>query len=226
LPFGERRARLEPTLHNVRPPLFVTPATTDRDVAQDWFSRFEGAGFDGVVAKPLADTYHPGQRAMVKVKHERTCDCVVAGFRVHKDGNGVGSLLAGLYDDEGTLHHVGVVSGMNAKLRAELLADVEPLRKNALVNHPWRDWAEAMTEAAATNQRMPGGPSRWNATKDLSWEPLRLERVVEAEFEGLMNGRFRHNARFRRWRDDKDIADCTYAQLDAVPPAELREMFS
>jgi ATP-dependent DNA ligase len=224
-PFSARRKQLEKLLGKAKPPLFLTPATADRDVAADWFKRFEGAGFDGVVAKPITSTYQPGKRAMLKVKHERTVDCVVAGFRVHKDGNGVGSLLAGLYDDDGELHHVGVVSGMAAKLRTELAADVEPLRANALDGHPWRDWAEAMTAAATSGARMPGGPSRWNATKDLSWEPLRIERVVEVEFEGMMNGRFRHNGRFRRWRTDKDPADCTFAQLEVIPPAELRDMF-
>jgi ATP-dependent DNA ligase len=163
---------------------------------------------------------------MAKIKHERTCDCVVAGYRMHKDGKGVGSLLLGLYDDEGNLHHVGVASAMAAKLRTELQADVEPLRKNALDGHPWREWSDLMTEAAAAGQRMPGGMNRWNANKDMSWEPLRLERVAEVEYEGLLNGRFRHNARFRRWRDDKDLDDCTYAQLETVPPAELREMFT
>ena len=225
VPFSKRRAALEKMLGNARQPLFVTPATMSRDVAADWFKRFEGAGFDGVVAKPLTDTYHPGQRAMVKVKHERTCDCVVAGYRVHKDGNGVGSLLVGLYDDDGSLHHVGVASGMAAKLRTELQEDVEPLRAHALDDHPWKDWAVAVHDAATQGQRMPGGPSRWNANKDLSWEPLRIERVAEVEFEGLLNGRFRHNARFRRWRPDKDPDDCTYSQLETVPPAELREMF-
>ncbi len=225
-PFRERRRILEEVLSGARAPLYLTPGTTERTVAADWFSRFEGAGFDGVVAKPLDDTYHPGQRAMLKVKHERTCDCVVAGFRVHKDGNGVGSLLLGLYDDDGVLHHVGVASGMAAKLREQLAHEIEPLRKNALDDHPWRGWAEAVHEAAASGQRMPGGPSRWNADKDLSWEPLRIERVCEAEYEGLLNGRFRHNARFRRWRDDKDPDDCTYSQLETVAPAELREMFA
>jgi ATP-dependent DNA ligase len=225
VPFGERRQTLEQVLANAGPPIYLTPTTLDRDTATDWFSRFEGAGFDGVVAKPLADGYHPGKRTMLKVKHERTCDCVVAGFRVHKDGNGVGSFLLGLYDDDGVLHHVGVASAMSAKLRSELAGEVEDLRAGALVDHPWKDWAESMSEAAAQGQRMPGGPSRWNATKDLSWEPLRIERVAEVEFEGMMSGRFRHNARFRRWRPDKDPADCTYAQLETVPPAELREMF-
>ena len=202
----------------------MTPATLDRDTAADWFSRFEGAGFDGVVAKPLDGTYRPGERTMLKVKHERTADCVVAGFRIHKDGKGVGSLLCGLYDDDGVLHHVGVASGMAAPLRAELLADVEPLRKNALADHPWKEWAEAMAHEGG--QRMPGGPSRWNATKDLSWEPVRIERVIEVAYEGLMSGRFRHNARYRRWRTDKDPAQCTYGQLETVAPAELREMFA
>jgi ATP-dependent DNA ligase len=226
VPFVDRRAALERVFADARPPLYLTPATRAREVAADWFSRFEGAGFDGVVAKPLADGYHPGKRTMLKVKHERTCDCVVAGFRVHKDGNGVGSFLLGLYDGEGTLHHVGVASAMAAKLRTELAGEVEDLRSGALVDHPWKDWAQSVSDAAASGQRMPGGPSRWNATKDLSWEPLRIERVCEVEFEGMMKGRFRHNARFHRWRPDKDPGDCTYAQLETVPPAELREMFA
>lgn len=226
VPFGERRARLEAILAAARPPVYVTPGTTDRATAADWFARFEGAGFDGVVAKPLADVYHPGQRTMLKVKHERTADCVVAGFRVHKDGNGVGSLLCGLYDGAGVLHHVGVASGMSASVRAELREEIEPLRAGALAGHPWEEWATVVAEAAANHQRMPGGPSRWNADKDLSWEPLRIERVAEVAYEGLLNGRFRHNARFRRWRPDKDPAECTYDQLESVPPAELREMFA
>jgi ATP-dependent DNA ligase len=225
-PFAERRAALEDLLRGARPPMYLTPATRDRDTAVDWFSRFEGAGLDGVVAKPVTDGYQPGKRTMLKVKHDRTCDCVVAGFRVHKDGNGIGSFLLGLYDDEGVLHHVGVASGINAKLRTELAAEVEDLRARALDDHPWKDWAQAVSEASAQGQRMPGGPSRWNATKDLSWEPLRIERVCEVAFEGMMSGRFRHNAHFRRWRPDKDPADCTYAQLETVAPAELRDMFA
>jgi len=206
--------------------VYLTPATTDRDTAAQWFEHFEGAGLDGVIAKPLDGEYAEGKRTMLKVKHLRTADCVVGGFRFHKDGDGVGSLLLGLYDDDGVLHHVGVASAMSAALRSELARDVEDLRAGALVDHPWKDWAESVSEAAAQGQRMPGGPSRWNATKDLSWEPLRIERVCEVEFEGMMSGRFRHNARFRRWRPDKDQGDCTYAQLEVVPPAELREMFA
>ncbi|MCU1427332.1 MAG: ligase [Actinomycetia bacterium] len=225
-PFSERRTQLEHVLRDATPPLYVTPTTRDRDTAADWFSRFEGAGFDGVVAKPLTGTYRPGERTMLKVKHERTADCVVAGFRVHKDGNGVGSLLLGLYDDEHVLHHVGVASSIAGPMRKQLMEEIEPLRDRALENHPWRDWAEMVQDAAASGQRMPGGPSRWNATKDLSWEPLRIERAVEVLYEGLMNGRFRHNARFKRWRDDKTPDECTYAQLETVAPAELRDMFS
>ncbi|MGH8979099.1 MAG: ATP-dependent DNA ligase [Acidimicrobiia bacterium] len=222
--FRERRAQLETELAGVEAPIHVTPATLDRDTAEDWFHRFEGAGFDGVVAKPLDGTYRPGERTMLKVKHERTADCVVAGYRVHKDGKGVGSLLCGLYDEAGDLHHVGVASGMAAPLRGELLADVQPLREHALDDHPWREWAEAM--AHETGTRMPGGMNRWNANKDMSWEAVRIERVIEVAYEGLMAGRFRHNARFRRWRPDKDPDDCTYAQLETVAPAELREMFA
>ena len=225
-PFRDRRAGLERLLRDATPPLFVTPATTSRDQALQWFDAFEGAGFDGVVAKPFADPYQPGVRTMLKVKHERTCDCVVAGYRMHKDGNGVGSLLLGLYDDEQVLHHVGVASGMAAPLRKQLLEDVQPLRKNALEGHPWRDWADAMNEAAASGQRMPGGS-----------EPLERDQRTCRGSRCASSGCARRNTRdcsaaasattraFTPWRDDKDPDDCTYAQLDAVAPAELLEMF-
>jgi ATP-dependent DNA ligase len=224
-PFRDRRAGLERLLQDADPPIYVTPATTSTDEALRWFDAFEGAGFDGVVAKPRSSTYQPGARAMLKLKHERTCDCVVAGYRLHKDGEGLGSLLLGLYDDDGVLHHVGVASSMAAPLRKQLLEDVQPLRTNALEGHPWRDWADFMSDAAVSGRRMPGGQSRWNATKDLSWEPLRIERVAEVAYEGLLSGRFRHNARFRHWREDRDPDSCTYGQLEAVAPAELLEMF-
>jgi ATP-dependent DNA ligase len=225
-PFEQRRARLVALLVDATGPIVLTPATRDPATARDWFGRFEGAGFDGVMAKPLADPYAPGQRTLIKVKHERTCDCAIAGFRIHKDGNGVGSLLLGLYDESGDLHHVGVAAAIDATRRAELLVYLEPYRDNALDDHPWREWADFMSAAREANPtRMPGGPSRWNAQKDLSWEPLRVELVAEVAYEGMMSGRFRHNARYRRMRDDRDPASCTYAQLEQVPAAELRDLF-
>lgn len=216
-PMGERRAILTRVLADAKPPIIITPATTDHRVAQDWFHRFEGLGFDGLIAKPLADPYAPGLRTLLKVKHERTCDCVVAGFRIHKDGNGVGSLVLGLYDGDGQLQHVGVAAGINAALRRELLEQFAPYRDGALEGHPWRDWATA--------EIGPGGGSRWNASKDLSWEPLRLELVAEVAYEGLLNGRFRHNARFRHLRTDRDVASCRFDQLEAVASSDLGDLF-
>ncbi|HEY5676067.1 MAG TPA: ATP-dependent DNA ligase, partial [Myxococcales bacterium] len=181
-PQAERRSRLEAALARATPPLYLTPATRDRAVAQDWFSRFEGAGLDGVVAKRQEQTYQPDKRVMLKVKHQRTADCVVAGFRWHKNGPGtmVGSLLLGLYDDEGTLHHVGVTSSFTAARRKELVQELAPLREKAEEAHPWREWAQWTGE-----QRMPGAGSRWNRGKDLSWEPLRIERVCEVAYDHL-----------------------------------------
>ena len=220
LPFRERRAALEKALAKVQPPIHLTPATTSVDEARDWFHRFEGAGLDGVVAKPADLAYLPDKRVMFKAKHHRTADCAVAGFRMHKDGKGVGSMLLGLYDDEDVLHHVGVCASFNAKFRVELLHELEPLRKHALESHPWRGWAEAQGEG-----RMPGGISRWNAQKDLSWEPVRVERVIEVEFDQLQSQRFRRVARFIRWRPDKSPDQCRYDQLDVAIPIELREVF-
>ncbi len=225
-PFRQRRQRLEAILAVSEPSIVLTPATLSAELARDWFARFEGAGFDGVVAKPLDDVYTPGQRTLLKVKHERTCDCAIGGFRVHKDGNGVGSLLVGLHDNDGRLHHVGVAAGINAATRSELLLILEPYRANALDGHPWSEWAQAVAHARADGTRLPGGPSRWNATKDLSWEPVRVELVVEVAYEELLNGRFRHNARFRRVRTDRDPVTCRFDQLEAVAPAELRHLFS
>jgi ATP-dependent DNA ligase len=225
-PFQTRRRELERILSSVAPPLHLTPATCDRAVAADWFRRFEGAGLDGVIAKPLSGPYEPDKRVMFKVKHERECDCVVAGFRWYKKGerDAIGSLLLGLYDDSGAFHHVGVCASFSNETRRELVEFLAPYRKDALVNHPWRDWAEAGA-AAEAGQRMPGGQSRWSQGKDLSWEPLRPELVVEVAYEHMQSGRFRHMSRFRRWRFDKKPTDCTYAQLEVVPPQELAEIF-
>ena len=223
-PFTERRRVLEGILGAAaRSRVYVTPITDDPDVAEDWFRRFEGAGFDGVMAKPADGPYLEDQRVMWKIKHQRTADCVVAGFRWHKSGEGIGSMLLGLYDDKGALNHVGVASSFTVARRKELVAELEPLRANALDDHPWREWAIA--EAHDGTQLMPGTPSRWNNKKDLAWEPLRPERVVEVRYENLQAGRFRHGGRMLRWRDDKLPADCTYEQLESVPPAELAQIF-
>jgi ATP-dependent DNA ligase len=222
-PLSERRALLEAALAGARPPVHLTPSTTDRAVAEDWFRRFEGAGLDGVVAKQLDLPYRPGQRAMVKVKHARTADCAVGGFRWHKDGHGtmVGSLLLGLYDEAGKLHHVGVCSSFSAARRKELAGALAPLREGALDGHPWRDWAAA----AELAQRMPGASSRWNRGKDLSWEPLRVERVCEVAYDHLQGDRFRHATQFLRWRPDKPPRACRYDQLEVTPAYELSRIF-
>ncbi|MFI5007665.1 MAG: ATP-dependent DNA ligase [Solirubrobacterales bacterium] len=223
LPQAERRRRLERALQGAAGGVHLTPCRRERSIAEEWFHRFEGAGLDGVIAKHESTTYQPGKRAMVKVKHARTADCVVAGFRWHKQGPGtlVGSLLLGLYDDAGTLHHVGVTSSFTMDARRRLALELEPLRRDALVSHPWRHWAE-MGEGA---QRVPGAQSRWSAGKDLSWEPLRVERVSEVKYDHLQGDRFRHAAVFLRWRADKQPADCRYDQLEVTPPAEIAEVF-
>jgi ATP-dependent DNA ligase len=224
----DRRKRLEEALAGATAPIHLTPMTRDRALALEWFQRFEGAGLDGVIAKPETLTYQPGKRAMVKIKHVRTADCVVAGFRWHKTGPGtlIGSLLLGLYDDGGKLHHVGVTSSFTMAVRKKLAAELEPLRAGALEAHPWREWADAMSgEAGAAGQRMPGGQSRWSAGKDLSWEPVRLERVCEVKYDHLQRDRFRHAATFVRWRADKRPDDCRYDQLEVTPPYELAAIF-
>jgi len=225
-PFRERRRALEGLLARARPPLHLTPATEDRRVAADWFRRFEGAGLDGVVAKPAAGPYQSNKRVMLKVKHERECDCVVAGFRWHKGGEGraVGSLLLGLYDDAGVLHHVGVAASFSDAKRRELVGFLAPYRKDALAGHPWKGWAEGEDEPSG--QRMPGAKSRWSRGKDLSWEPLRPELVVEVAYDHMQGTRFRHIAHFRRWRTDKRPRDCTYEQLEVVAPHELSAIFA
>jgi ATP-dependent DNA ligase len=248
-PLAERRANLERLLAGVKPPIYLTPMTRDRKIAADWLQRFEGAGLDGVIAKPEGGIYEPGKRAMIKVKHARTADCVVAGFRWHKNGTGtrVGSLLLGLYDDRGALQHVGVTSSFTMAMREQLARELEPLRKGALDDHPWREWANAglgtpkqaangaakaepaapkqATNRAAKAGRMPGGQSRWSAGKDLSWEPLRVERVCEVKYDHMQGDRFRHAAVFQRWRPDKPPADCTYDQLEVTTPYELAKVF-
>jgi ATP-dependent DNA ligase len=223
-PQRERRSALERLLSGVAPPVHLTPLTLDRDTAVRWLDQFEGAGLDGVVAKPAGSPYQPGKRTMIKVKHVRTADCAVAGFRWHKSGkDAVGSLLLGLYDDRGVLQHVGVTSSFTMVKRRELARELAPLRERALEGHPWRGWAEADANAM---DRKPGAQSRWSAGKDLSWEPLRVERVCEVKYDHLQGDRFRHAAVFLRWRLDKRPEDCRYDQLEVTAPYELARVFS
>ena len=218
----DRRALLARALDGVTPPVHLAPATTDIEVAQSWFEQYEGAGLDGVIAKPLTLRYRQDERAMFKIKHERTADVVVAGYRWHKSGPVVGSLLLGLYDDEGRLQHVGVSAAFPMRQRAELVGELEPLRMDDAVGHPWAAWSE---EAAHETARLPGAPSRWSGKKDLSWVPLRPEGVVEVAYDHMENGaRFRHTARFRRWRPDRSPESCTYAQLEEPVRYDLDEI--
>jgi ATP-dependent DNA ligase len=223
LPQAERRARLESALAGATPPLHLTPLTRDHAIAVEWLKRFEGAGLDGVIAKRAEQTYQPGKRAMLKIKHQRTADCVVAGFRFHKEGKGtlLGSLLLGLYDDQGDLHHVGVTSSFTMARRKELVAELAPLREGALDSHPWRSWASHSEDGT----RMPGGHSRWSQGKDLSWEPLRIELVCEVKYDHLQGDRFRHAATFLRFRPDKPPKDCRYDQLEVTTPYEIAKVF-
>ena len=221
-PFRERRALLEQALADSQPPVHLTPATTDRAVAEEWFDKFEGAGLDGVVAKPFDLPYREDQRVMLKVKHQRTADCVVAGFRWHKSGGVVGSLLLGLYDDEGNLRHVGVAAAFSMARRKALVDELAPYREKALEDHPWGEWAEFMT---ASGGRAPGTGNRWNAGKDMSWEPLRAELVAEVAFDHLQGDRFRHATNFVRWRPDREPRSCTYGQLEVPVPEELATVF-
>ncbi|MGK5691764.1 ATP-dependent DNA ligase [Streptomyces sp. URMC 128] len=221
-PLTERRELLDRELSGVTAPVHLAPATTDIEVARSWFEQYEGAGLDGVIAKPLTVRYRPDERAMFKVKHERTADVVVAGYRLHKSGPVVGSLLLGLYDDRGTLQHVGVSAAFPMKRRAELVEELEPLRMDDVQGHPWAAWSD---EAAHEKARLPGAPSRWSGRKDLSWVPLRPERVAEVAYDHMENGqRFRHTARFRRWRPDRTPASCTYAQLQEPVRYDLAEI--
>jgi ATP-dependent DNA ligase len=221
-PQSVRRSLLEELFTGLKPPLYITPMTRDSALATRWLDEFEGAGLDGVIAKPEDAQYQPGKRAMLKIKHVRTADCVVAGFRWHKSGrDAVGSLLLGLYDERGVLQHAGVTSSFTMKRRRELVEELEELRENAMAGHPWAAWASAEGETS----RMPGGQSRWSAGKDLSWEPLRIERVCEVKYDHLQGNRFRHATTFLRWRPDKQPHDCTYEQLDVTVPYQLENVF-
>jgi ATP-dependent DNA ligase len=224
---GERRALLARLLQDAPPPVHLTPSTSDPSVARDWFNRFEGAGLDGVVAKRTSDPYMPAKRGWAKIKHARTADCVVAGFRWHKNGPGtlVGSLLLGLFDASGRLNNVGITASFTTERRRELVEELAPLRENALDGHPWAEWSEWEAAARASGQRMPGATSRWNRDKDPTWEPLRAERVCEVAYDHLQGDRFRHATTFRRWRPDKRPSDCRYDQLETTAPFELMEIF-
>lgn len=223
-PMSQRRTLLEDALAGAAPPVHVTPVTSSRAVAKDWFARFEGAGLDGVIAKPAGDPYVEDRRVQFKLKHKRTADAVVAGFRWHKDGAGVGSLLLGLYDDAGVLHHVGVAASFTAKARAELVAALAPYQERALDGHPWARWAEAGAHEAGG--RMPGGLSRWSSGKDLSWQPLRPELVAEVAYSSMLSGRFRATTKLQRWRPDRDPASCTYDQLEEAAPLALEDVLA
>jgi ATP-dependent DNA ligase len=224
----ERRRRL---IDVVRPgPIVrITPASTDRADAEDWFGRFEGAGLDGIVAKPVDGLYQPGKRSLVKVKHERTADCAVPGYRIHKDGNGVGSLLLGLYDAGGEMHSVGVAAAFSVARRADLLAELEPMTENALDGHPWAAWAEWQEEQRANEAAgapvAPSAGSRWNAGKDLSFVPIRMGLVAEVTFGQLEGGRFRHGVKFVRWRPDRTPESCRFDQLDVADPVDFSTLF-
>ncbi|MDX2092603.1 MAG: ATP-dependent DNA ligase [Kofleriaceae bacterium] len=222
-PQAERRARLEEALKDCKPPVHITPATRDAAVARDWFDRFEGAGLDGVMAKPDSIGYQPGKRAMLKIKHQRTADCVVAGFRWYKGGKGtlVGSLLLGLYDAQGTLHHVGIASSFKQTERAKLAEMLAPMRDRE--NHPWKDWADWQEQES--EQRLPGATSRWNRGKDLSWEPLAIGLVAEVAYDHMQGTRFRHATHFKRWRPDKPAAECRYDQLEESAPYLIKQIF-
>jgi ATP-dependent DNA ligase len=216
LTFAERRRALEAALSGVGPPVHLTPATRDRSVALEWFDRFEGAGLDGLVAKQESLPYREGERVMVKVKHERTADCVVGGFRWHKTGGVVGSLLLGLYDRAGALHHVGVAAAFTMERRRRLVDELAPYRQGAEHDHPWHGLEEG---------RKPGTASRWNAGRDLSFEPLRPELVCEVSYDHLQGDRFRHATTFKRWRLDREPRSCTYDQLEVTVPEELAAVF-
>jgi len=221
-PQRTRRSQLEGALASVTAPIHLTPVTEDRSTALDWFDRFEGAGLDGVIAKPADGAYRPGVRSMLKIKHERTADCVVAGFRWHKSGGIIGSLLLGLYDTEGNLNHVGVTASFTMARRKELVEELAPLRMEDASGHPWAAWGSA---GEGEGSRMPGAPSRWSGSRTMEWQALRPERVVEVAYDHMEGNRFRHATTFRRWRPDREPESCTYGQLDEPVPSVLRDIF-
>jgi ATP-dependent DNA ligase len=222
-PQAARREALEAVMIGAGPPVYLAPATTDIEVAREWFEQYEGAGLDGIVAKPLDLPYRSDARLMFKIKHERTADVVVAGYRPHKSGPVVGSLLLGLHDAHGALQHVGVCAAFPMKRRAELAEELAPLRMDSAEGHPWAAWAE---EAAHEGARLPGAPSRWSGKKDLSWVALRPERVCEVAYDHMEGDRFRHTAQFRRWRPDRRPASCTYEQLEEPVRYDLRQVLA
>jgi ATP-dependent DNA ligase len=222
-PFSRRRERLEAALADARPPVHIAAGTTDVEVARSWFRQFEGAGLDGIVAKPFDVPYKPDQRAMFKIKHERTADCVVAGYRWHKSGPVVGSLLLGIYNSAGALQHVGVAASFPMKRRQELVEELKPYEMADFSGHPWAEWAQA---EAHMGGRMPGALSRWNAKKDLAWVPIRPELVCEVTYEHMEGTRFRHTAHFQRWRPDRDPRSCTYEQLEEPVRYDLAQVLS
>ncbi len=222
-PLSARREALVSALAAARPPVHTAPATADRELARSWFTRFEGAGLDGIVAKPLDQPYRPGVRSMFKIKHSRTADCVLAGYRDHKDGGGVGSLLLGLHDAAGVLQHVGVCASFTAARRRELAEELAPLRMADPSEHPWAAWSN---DAAHESARLPGAPSRWSGGKDAAWVPLRPERVCEVGYDHMEGTRFRHTTRFKRWRPDRAPESCDYHQLEEPVGYDLADLLA
>lgn len=228
VPFAERRSLLEGAV-TPSDRVHVTPVTADHEIAAEWFRSVEGAGLDGLIAKDPAGHYEPDKRVLKKVKHQRTADCVAAGFRWHKDGKGVGSIILGIHTDDGDLRHVGVSASFKATFREELAEVLAPLVEDDFSRHPWSQWYDAEAHAAAgagPGSSMPGAPNRWNSERDQSWVPLRIERVVEVGYTIMTSGRFRGTTRFVRWRGDKTPDECTYDQLDVVPPMGFEDLVS
>ena len=224
-PFAERRNLLESISGDFAPPLRLTPTTTDQKVALRWFDEFEGAGLDGLIMKPLDGNYIENKRTQFKLKHTREADCVVAGYRTHKSGDGVGSLMLAMYDDDGNLHHMGVAASFTAKRRVEFVDELAPHLLTDISEHPWADWLEAEAHMS-TDGKMPGAPNRWSAGKGgQAWTPLRPTQVVEVSYVQITNQRFRGTTRFVRWRPDRDAESCRFDQLEEITPIPLSQVF-